>query len=207
MIEEGKDKLEWYRQVDPTKLSTLKDLINAPNYKDNLGTLIKTIYEFAFLTYSGMCYLLITLIFFYITDLPCRSRSASRPHKEQLDEKAGGQDAHGDPAAGHRRRHPEEAGRAHVLPRLCHPHRPRLVPREGRRRVLIAIRLPSFNSPSEMGVRRVVINLYPLSYVRFSSARKGNDNKNDLYIEKKSEMNHVFLAKCSSPQLPCLVAS
>ena len=27
MIEEGKDKLEWYRQVDPTKLSTLKDLI------------------------------------------------------------------------------------------------------------------------------------------------------------------------------------
>ena len=54
MIEEGKDKLEWYRQVDPTKLSTLKDLINAPNYKDNLGTLIKTIYEFAFLTYSGM---------------------------------------------------------------------------------------------------------------------------------------------------------
>ena len=58
MIEEGKDKLEWYRQVDPTKLSTLKDLINAPNYKDNLGTLIKTIYEFAFLTYSGTpeCY-------------------------------------------------------------------------------------------------------------------------------------------------------
>ena len=56
MIEEGKDKLEWYRQVDPTKLSTLKDLINAPNYKDNLGTLIKTIYEFAFLTYSGMYY-------------------------------------------------------------------------------------------------------------------------------------------------------
>jgi len=54
MIEEGKDKLEWYRQVDPTKLSTLKDLINAPNYKDNLGTLIKTIYEFAFLTYSDL---------------------------------------------------------------------------------------------------------------------------------------------------------
>ena len=67
MIEEGKDKLEWYRQVDPTKLSTLKDLINAPNYKDNLGTLIKTIYEFAFLTYSGT--VLIILIFFYINQL------------------------------------------------------------------------------------------------------------------------------------------
>ena len=53
MIEEGKDKLEWYRQVDPAKLNTLKDLINAPNYKDNLATLIRTIYEFAFLTYAG----------------------------------------------------------------------------------------------------------------------------------------------------------
>ena len=156
--------------------------------------------------------MLIILIVFYITDLPCRSRSASRPHQEQLDEEAGGQDAHGDPAAGHRRRHPEEAGRAHVLPRLCHPHRPRLAPREGRRWVLIPIRLPSFDSPSEMGVRRVVINLYPhpISYACFSSARKGNDNKNDLCIEKKSEMNHVFLAKYSSHEwkrLPCLVAS
>ena len=42
-----------YRQVDPVKLNTLKDLINAPNYKDNLSTLIRTIYEFAFLTYAG----------------------------------------------------------------------------------------------------------------------------------------------------------
>ena len=53
MIEEGKDKLEWYRQVDPAKLNTLKDLINDPNYKENMATLIRTIYEFAFLTYSG----------------------------------------------------------------------------------------------------------------------------------------------------------
>lgn len=53
MIAEGKDKLEWYRQVDPAKLNTLKELINAPNYKENLGVLIKTIYEFAFMTYSG----------------------------------------------------------------------------------------------------------------------------------------------------------
>ena len=52
-----------YRQVDPAKLNTLKDLINAPNYKDNLSTLIRTIYEFAFLTYAGIfietCYVLI----------------------------------------------------------------------------------------------------------------------------------------------------
>ncbi len=33
MIAEGKDKLEWYRQVDPAKLNTLKELIASPNYK------------------------------------------------------------------------------------------------------------------------------------------------------------------------------
>ena len=53
MIENGKDKLEWYRQVDPAKLNTLKDLMNAPNYKENMPTIIRTIYEFAFITYAG----------------------------------------------------------------------------------------------------------------------------------------------------------
>ena len=33
VIAEGKDKLEWYRQVDPAKLNTLKELIASPNYK------------------------------------------------------------------------------------------------------------------------------------------------------------------------------
>ena len=41
MIEEGKDKLEWYRTVDAAKLEHLKDMMNAPNYKENLGTLIR----------------------------------------------------------------------------------------------------------------------------------------------------------------------
>eukprot|EP00092_Neocalanus_flemingeri_P002085 GFUD01002224.1.p1 GENE.GFUD01002224.1~~GFUD01002224.1.p1 ORF type:complete len:538 (+),score=154.55 GFUD01002224.1:88-1701(+) len=54
MIDEGKDRLEWTRQVDPEKLNTLKDLINAPNYKENMPTLIRTIYEFAFITYSDL---------------------------------------------------------------------------------------------------------------------------------------------------------
>ena len=53
MIEEGKDKLEWYRQVDPAKLNTLKELMMQDNYKENMSTLIKTLYEFAFMTYSG----------------------------------------------------------------------------------------------------------------------------------------------------------
>ena len=57
MIEEGKDKLEWYRQVDPAKLNTLKELMMQDNYKENMSTLIKTLYEFAFMTYSGMFHL------------------------------------------------------------------------------------------------------------------------------------------------------
>jgi len=54
MIEEGKDKIEWYRQVDPAKLIALKEMISVPNYKENLGLLIRTIYDFAFLTYADL---------------------------------------------------------------------------------------------------------------------------------------------------------
>jgi len=54
MIEEGKDKLEWYRTVDAAKLDHLKELMLAPNYKENLGVLIRTIYDFAFVTYADL---------------------------------------------------------------------------------------------------------------------------------------------------------
>ena len=54
MIATGKDKLEWYRQVDPAKLNTLKELMSAPNYKENMPSIIRTIYEFAFITYAGL---------------------------------------------------------------------------------------------------------------------------------------------------------
>ena len=54
MIDNGKDKLEWYRQVDPAKLNTLKELINSPDYKENMGKLIKTVYDFAFQTYADL---------------------------------------------------------------------------------------------------------------------------------------------------------
>ena len=69
MIDAGKDKLEWYRTVDAAKLDHLKEmmlqvslmmlmlcmvlmliLISQDNYKENLGTLIRTIYDFAFVT-------------------------------------------------------------------------------------------------------------------------------------------------------------
>ena len=73
MIELGKDKLEWYRQVDPAKLNTLKDLMNSPNYKDNMPSIIRTIYEFAFITYAGIEDIPTAKyydIYFYSTDLP-----------------------------------------------------------------------------------------------------------------------------------------
>ena len=62
MIEEGKDKLEWYRQVDPAKLNTLKELMMQDNYKENMSTLIKTLYEFAFMTYSGIYFIKVVRI-------------------------------------------------------------------------------------------------------------------------------------------------
>ena len=83
MIAEGKDKLEWYRQVDPAKLNTLKDLINAPNYKENMATLIRTIYEFAFVTYAGKLRIIRrhqTKVFFRFTP---------RTNKEQQHEETG----------------------------------------------------------------------------------------------------------------------
>ena len=52
--DQGKDKLEWYRTVDAAKLEHLKDMMNAPDYKENLGTLIRTIYDFAFVTYADL---------------------------------------------------------------------------------------------------------------------------------------------------------
>jgi len=54
MIDQGKDKLEWYRTVDAAKLEHLKDMMSAPDYKENLGTLIRTIYDFAFVTYADL---------------------------------------------------------------------------------------------------------------------------------------------------------
>lgn len=54
MAEEGKDKLEWSRTVDASKLEQLRALMSSPDYKDNLGVLVRTIYDFAFITYSDL---------------------------------------------------------------------------------------------------------------------------------------------------------
>jgi len=54
MIQDGKDRLEWYRSVDPAKLQTVQSMIEAPNHKENMPQIVKTILEFAFLTYSDL---------------------------------------------------------------------------------------------------------------------------------------------------------
>ena len=39
--------------MDPAKLQTVQRMIEAPNHKENMPQIVKTILEFAFLTYSG----------------------------------------------------------------------------------------------------------------------------------------------------------
>ena len=54
MCDKGKDKMEWSRQVDSAKLEKLKGMMLDPNYKANLPILIRTIYDFVFLTYADL---------------------------------------------------------------------------------------------------------------------------------------------------------
>ena len=53
MIEQGRDKIEWYRQVDPAMLKTLQNMMKNSNFKENMSSIVKSIYEFAFITYAG----------------------------------------------------------------------------------------------------------------------------------------------------------
>lgn len=54
MIEEGKDGLEWYRAVDPAKMATVEAMIKAPDHREKMPHIVKTILEFAYLTYSDL---------------------------------------------------------------------------------------------------------------------------------------------------------
>jgi len=45
MIAEGRGKLEWERKIPDEKLEELKSMLSADNFKENMGKLIKRIYE------------------------------------------------------------------------------------------------------------------------------------------------------------------
>eukprot|EP00088_Acartia_fossae_P011713 TRINITY_DN15970_c0_g1_i1.p1 TRINITY_DN15970_c0_g1~~TRINITY_DN15970_c0_g1_i1.p1 ORF type:complete len:475 (+),score=182.69 TRINITY_DN15970_c0_g1_i1:73-1497(+) len=54
MIENGKDKLEWYRKVDEGAVSSLKNMIDVPDYKTKLGAIVGSLYKLAFKTYADI---------------------------------------------------------------------------------------------------------------------------------------------------------
>ena len=54
MIAEGKDKLEWTRKVDQTKVEELRSKLSGPDYKEKLGVLVSDLYKLAFQTYKDI---------------------------------------------------------------------------------------------------------------------------------------------------------
>ena len=115
MIEQGRDKIEWYRQVDPTMLRTVQDMVKNPNFKENLPTIMRTVYEFAFITYAGhWCFVRNIFILKHVF------RPAQGTHQEQQHAEAGSQDSDGDPAPRHHQQGPGETGGAGGQPRLRH---------------------------------------------------------------------------------------
>merc|ERR1719334_1820740 len=54
MIAEGKDKLEWTRKVDQSKVDELRNKLNGPDYKEKLGLLVSDLYRLAFQTYHDI---------------------------------------------------------------------------------------------------------------------------------------------------------
>merc|ERR1711892_1032803 len=54
MIAEGKDKLEWTRKVDQSKVEELRSKISGPDYQEKLGALVSDLYKLAFQTYHDI---------------------------------------------------------------------------------------------------------------------------------------------------------
>merc|ERR1712168_761548 len=54
MIAEGKDKLEWTRKVDQTRVEELRNKLCGPDFKENLGLLVSDLYKLAFQTYNDI---------------------------------------------------------------------------------------------------------------------------------------------------------
>merc|ERR1712158_266539 len=54
MIANGKDKLEWSRQVDQNAVNELRGKISGPDYKEKLGEIVTSLYKISHVTYSDM---------------------------------------------------------------------------------------------------------------------------------------------------------
>ena len=54
MIAEGKDKLEWTRKVDQSKVEELRSKISGADYQEKLGALVSDLYKLAFQTYHDI---------------------------------------------------------------------------------------------------------------------------------------------------------
>merc|ERR1712098_879413 len=54
MIENGKDKLEWSRQVDQGAVDELRGKISGPDYKERLGEIVTSLYKISHTTYADM---------------------------------------------------------------------------------------------------------------------------------------------------------
>merc|ERR1712002_108649 len=54
MIANGKDKLEWSRQVDQNAVNELRGKISGPDYKEKLGEIVTSLYKILHTTYSDM---------------------------------------------------------------------------------------------------------------------------------------------------------
>ena len=54
MIAEGKDKLEWTRKVDQSRVDKLRNKLAGPDFKEKLGLLVSDLYKLAFQTYHDI---------------------------------------------------------------------------------------------------------------------------------------------------------
>jgi len=54
MIENGKDKLEWSRQVDHNAVNELRGKITPENFKEKMGEIVTSLYKISHTTYSDM---------------------------------------------------------------------------------------------------------------------------------------------------------
>jgi len=54
MIANGKDKLEWSRQVDQNAVNELRGKVSGADYKDKLGEVVTSLYKISHTTYSDM---------------------------------------------------------------------------------------------------------------------------------------------------------